>query len=78
MKELSGKLEKVGFAIDRIYFHNFIGVLAWYWVGRILRRKVAEKNELKLFDRLVPILSAWERIVRPPFGLNLVCRAVKP
>jgi len=54
-------------------YANVIGILGWIYSGKIRRKKTFSKKSITVFDRwFVPILSAIEKNVYPPFGLSLI------
>jgi glycosyltransferase involved in cell wall biosynthesis len=69
--ELRRKLEAAGFRVEGTEFLNLPGAIGWFVNGRILRRRMLPKNQLKLFDLIVPLLKL-ERRVKIPFGLSLL------
>lgn len=60
-----------GMRIDALRYVNFIGALGWCWRSRILKTEVIDHADARFVDRLVPYLSAMERIVPPLFGQSL-------
>lgn len=58
-----------GLAIDRIVPFNIAGILGWWWNGQ-WGKAVAPKTQINIFDRLVPMLERFERVVAPPVGLS--------
>jgi glycosyltransferase involved in cell wall biosynthesis len=51
--ELKGKMEEVGFKVERILDFNRISRPPWYVSGRILKRTTLGSGQMKLFDRFV-------------------------
>jgi glycosyltransferase involved in cell wall biosynthesis len=75
--ELEEKLAAAGFAVEDCRFVNRPGVFGWYVNGRILRRRILPKGQLKLFRLMLPLLRREES--RPPsFGMSLLAIARKP
>jgi glycosyltransferase involved in cell wall biosynthesis len=74
--EVCGKLKDAGFALESVRFLNLPGAIGWYVNGRIFRRKMLPKNQLKLFD-LFSFLLRLERRFRVPFGLSLLAVGIK-
>ncbi len=67
-------LINAGFEIVNIKYHNIFGIIPWWVIGRILKRKVAlSSNESSAFDSLVPVFKLIENIITPPIGLSLNC-----
>jgi len=71
--ELQSKMEQAGFRLREIRYFNLPGVVLWFLLGRVLRRKTIRPAGVKLYDRLViPWLSRLERRWEPPLGQNLL------
>lgn len=75
--ELRAKAEAAGFEVEKLYFSNFIGVFGWYLNGRVLKKRNFPILQPLLFDKLVPLIAALERVFPPPFGMNLIMVARK-
>ena len=76
-EELEGKLGSAGFAIEDCRFVNRVGILGWYVNGRILRRRVLPRAQLKAFKFLLPFLRREEN--NPPrVGMSLLAIARRP
>ncbi|MBN1420757.1 MAG: class I SAM-dependent methyltransferase [Planctomycetes bacterium] len=76
--ELAGKLRRQGFEPRAVRFLNALGALGWFASGKILRRRFIPVRQARIFDRIVPVASAIERLLRPPFGQSLLAVAEKP
>jgi SAM-dependent methyltransferase len=63
--------------IVKFYYLNLVGLLGWFFNGRILQKKELPKNQTKLFDKLVPFLGFAEKIIKPPWGQSLILIAQK-
>jgi len=77
-RELSDRIRRQGLALRRIRFLNALGALGWFMSGKILRRRIIPERQARIFDRLVPLLGAIERLIPPPFGQSLLAVAEKP
>jgi len=53
-------------------YMNMAGVPAWWWRGRVQKKSHIPENATRLFDRLVPVLSAIERLVPVLFGQSML------
>src|SRR5437660_3378358 len=75
--ELKGKMEEVGFRVERILDFNRISRPPWYVSGRILKRTTLGSGQMKVFDRFVWL---WRKIDShlpwPP--TSIIAIAVKP
>jgi glycosyltransferase involved in cell wall biosynthesis len=75
--ELEEKLSAAGFAIEDCRFINRPGVAGWYLNGRILRRRILPRGQLRAFQLLLPLLRREEK--NPPsFGMSLLAVARRP
>ena len=75
--ELEGKMKEAGFAVERQFFFNKIGTLAW-WVGNVLlRQRTLTGPQLRLYNLLTPIFRVMDRLL-PTAGLSTVVVARKP
>lgn len=75
-REFNAKVEAAGLEIEHQNYFNALGVPAWFFTNRVLRRSMAASVQYSIYDSLVPVLSRIERILPPPVGLSLVtiCR----
>jgi SAM-dependent methyltransferase len=67
---LRSALERAGFRVERLRLVNPIGALGWLVAGRLGRSAVIPGSPLRLYDRLVPILRALDRLDLP-VGLSV-------
>jgi len=74
--ELERKLSEAGFRIEDCRFVNRPGVFGWFVNGRLLRRKVLPKAQLRAFRLLLPLLKR-EETAPPSFGMSLLAIARK-
>jgi glycosyltransferase involved in cell wall biosynthesis len=75
--ELEEKLSTAGFALEDCRFVNRPGVVGWYVNGRILRRRILPKGQLKAFKLMLPVLRREEKN-QPSWGMSLLAIARKP
>ncbi|MGD9612089.1 MAG: class I SAM-dependent methyltransferase [Kiritimatiellia bacterium] len=77
-----GRIRKLattgGFKLDRCIYVNLAGVFGWFMHSRVLKRDVVSPQSAQFVDRLVPYLSAAERLVRPFVGQSLFAVLRKP
>ncbi|MCX5785183.1 MAG: class I SAM-dependent methyltransferase [Elusimicrobia bacterium] len=76
-KDLRAKVERGGFAVEKIFFSNFAGIFGWFLNGKILRRKHFPIMQPLIFDKFVPLIARIEGWRRPPIGMNLIVIARK-
>lgn len=58
-------------------YMNLAGVLGWWWNGRVLKHEQIPESATRLFDRMVPFLSAAERLIPPLVGQSVLMVARK-
>jgi SAM-dependent methyltransferase len=73
---LREKLEAAGFVVERMRRSNPVGTVGWLVNNTLLRRRALAG--VGLYDRLVPVLARFDRLVELPVGLSLVAVARKP
>jgi SAM-dependent methyltransferase len=71
--------ERAGLKLRKAHYSNLIGFFGWWTNSHILKREAQSPGQIEVFDRfVVPVLSAVEGVVRPPFGQSLVAVLEKP
>jgi len=78
-KELSEKLTKNGFRVERIYFFNIVGLISWYFRDKATHSKDInlKSHHIAIFDSIVPILRFVESKIKIPVGISLIAIARK-
>lgn len=74
---LGARLVESGLVVDELRYVNPLGAFGWLVTSRLLRRGQVPRGPLKLYDRLVPLLRAVDRL-RLPFGLSVWAVAHRP
>jgi len=72
--DLEEKLERAAFTIEDCRFLNRPGVIGWYVNGKILKRRVLPRGQLRLFTLLLPLVKR-EANSPPPYGMSLLAIA---
>jgi glycosyltransferase involved in cell wall biosynthesis len=67
-KDLVALLEKQGFRLEKVANHNFPGAVGWFWAGKLRKKPRVPSRDLKLFDRLVPLLKIVDPLMAVPLG----------
>lgn len=78
LPELTGKILEAGFVSVTGRYLNLLGVLGWWWNGKVMRRKVIPTGQMMLYDRIVAVTRHFERYLPRPLGLSLFCAGRKP
>jgi SAM-dependent methyltransferase len=68
---LAHLLRRAGLTVERMMWFNRAGVFGWWFNGRIRKVSRIPLDQLRAFDRLVPLLRL-ERLVPLPFGQSLI------
>lgn len=69
---LRGLAEETGFRVARLRYTNVAGFFGWWFNARVLPRTEQSEGQIALFDSLVvPIQSAIEGWIEPPFGQSV-------
>lgn len=64
-------LERAGLQVEQLRWFNRVGVLGWWFNGRVRGVSRIPLDQLRTFDRLVPLLRL-ERFLPLPFGQSLI------
>ena len=78
--ELSGltdELVKAGFEVEHMDHFNRVSVLAWWWNGKILKKRTFSRWQLKAFNLMVPVVRRVDPSL-PWQGLGIVAVARRP
>jgi SAM-dependent methyltransferase len=71
-RSLTQTARTAGLKIRKMHYVNVAGFFAWWINAHLLRLSQQSAAQIALFDRyVVPPLSRFETIVRPPFGQSL-------
>ena len=71
-KSLSQAFIGAGLRVTDSYYMNVVGFFGWFWFSRVLGRTELPAKSARFFNRLVPFLDAFERVIKLPFGQSLV------
>ena len=75
--QLKSLFETLDYKVEELFTLNKIGVLGWWWRGKIARQKAIGRFGLKAFNVMVPLFKLIDPILPWP-GLSLVIVARKP
>jgi glycosyltransferase involved in cell wall biosynthesis len=76
-ERLRALFEDLGYEIEELFTLNKIGVLGWWYRGKIAKQKAIGRFGLKAFNTLVPVFKLIDPLL-PWKGLSLVIVARKP
>lgn len=77
--ELVGKSVAAGFKVERCRYFDLLGTIPWFIVNRLAGATDFNPAAARLYDAIgVPVTRAFESVIAPPFGKNLLLIATKP
>lgn len=82
-RTLTAAIETAGLDVVRIEYFDFLGMIPWFLIGRVLRQtswgQAPSGGGLEVYDRLViPVCRAFDRLIGPPLGKNLIAVGRRP
>jgi SAM-dependent methyltransferase len=69
--------QEAGLEVERLYRFNLLGTFGWI-ASRWQSEPSLSPGKLRAYEALLPPFRAFERRVKPPFGLSLVLVARRP
>jgi SAM-dependent methyltransferase len=69
-EDLRVKLTAAGFQVTRLWPFNPLGIVGWWWQGKVRRGTRLEPWQTRWFDRLVPVLRRVPGLRGGLFGLS--------
>ncbi|MEI9972502.1 MAG: methyltransferase domain-containing protein [Ignavibacteriota bacterium] len=76
---LAALAQAAGLEIRKLHYVNAVGFFGWWMNARVLKRESQSDGQIAVFDRVVvPLSSAIEGIVAPPFGQSLLAVLRRP
>lgn len=76
-KEIADKIKGAGFKIKKVFYFNLLGVLGWFLSGKVFKDKHFKAERGGLFNKFIPFLRFFEKIMKPPAGLSIFVIAEK-
>ena len=71
-RTLSSLMSKYG-KIHKTFYFNAVGILGWWISGKLFKNKMIPEGEMKLYNKLVPIIKIVDKITGNKFGLSVIC-----
>jgi glycosyltransferase involved in cell wall biosynthesis len=73
--ELKSKMESAGFVVEELFGLNRVAPPFWFLNGRVLGRTAVPANQVRIFDRLVPLVRLVDRLLPlPPLSIIAIGR----
>ena len=76
-RSLQALFRSQGFAVDRCWYFNAVGILGWALNGWLLRKRIVPRKQLRIFNRLVPLIRLADRISLYRIGLSVIAAGNK-
>lgn len=76
-QELENKMTDAGFVVERQFFFNKAGVLAWFVGNTLCKQRTITRWQLKVYNFLTPLFRLLDRCL-PMQGLSTIVVARKP
>lgn len=77
-KNLAGIVQAEGMEVVHTQYFNTAGLIGWFISGVVLKKKVIPNNQLRLFEKLVPLIRIIDRITFYKAGLSVIVVARNP
>lgn len=70
---------RAGLRLRKVHYSNCLGFFGWWMNAHVLKREAQSAQQIEVFDRyVVPVISAVEDRLPPPFGQSLVAVLDRP
>jgi len=69
-RSLRDTLTRAGYRPERLWAFNAPGILGWWLNGKLLGRATPPREQIDGFERIVPPIRLFERVLPPPVGLS--------
>jgi 2-polyprenyl-3-methyl-5-hydroxy-6-metoxy-1,4-benzoquinol methylase len=70
--ELHEKLTRSGFKICDLTYFNIFGILGWFVNGTLFRRQLLPAGQVRMFNRMAPLLMRIEKTLPKWVGQSLI------
>ena len=70
--EIKEKLRDSGFKVEKHFYIHFAGIFGWFLRSRIIKSGVLNKNDLKIYDSLIPLFRFIDRLVLKRIGQTMI------
>ena len=77
-KEICNLINRTGLEDLRVWSFNAFAVPAWWWNGRVLKRRSCPSQQVVCFNRLIPVVRPLDRLARSFCGISLFAVARRP
>ena len=60
-------------SIIKSFYFNGVGILGWFFFGKILKRTSISNSSMQAYNFLVPIFRIIDYFFNSFFGLSVIC-----
>ncbi|MFM7851570.1 MAG: class I SAM-dependent methyltransferase [Flammeovirgaceae bacterium] len=76
-KQLNYIVKRSGFQVINSQYFNLMGIFGWYFSGKLQKHKSIPKNQMSLYNKLVPIFKLIDQLLLNKIGLSVISVGVK-
>ncbi len=76
-KSIGGLLGSSGLTVIHTSYFNAPGIPGWWLSGNVFKRKMVTGNQMKTYDRLVPLFKVVDAVMNKVGGLSVIAIAQK-
>jgi 2-polyprenyl-3-methyl-5-hydroxy-6-metoxy-1,4-benzoquinol methylase len=66
-----------GFEVVHAQYFNAVGILGWWFSGSVMRKKMLPKNQLTLYNKLIPFIRLMDKLLLHQAGLSVIVAGEK-
>jgi SAM-dependent methyltransferase len=71
-QSLKHLIKACGFKVVHSSYFNIIGILGWWLNGKLMGKRVLPEDQLRAFNRMVPIFRLLDNVVFHQVGLSVI------
>jgi SAM-dependent methyltransferase len=72
-KSTLSKICPEGCKVKNSFYFNAFGIIGWFSVGSILRRKIIPEGNMRIYNIITPIVKVIDILVFKRIGLSVIC-----
>jgi len=76
-KSLKKLFTQHGFEVVHAQYFNAVGILGWWFSGSVMRKKILPKNQLTLYNKLIPFIRLMDKLLLNQAGLSVIVAGEK-
>lgn len=71
-KKLGALFTGQGLKILHMQYFNFAGIFGWWFTGSVMKKKIIPRNQLALYEILVPLFRLMDNLLLKRIGLSVI------